>query len=92
MRGGSGAEGRSKGSGAHRRDEAITPSRGRLDEARLFRIIPEQPPQLADVGPEEAAADINPSPDRLEQLRLGQEALGVLGEITQEREGLRPQG
>lgn len=58
----------------------------------LEDALPQSAPHVADVSPEEALADDDVlPPHRFDQLLLGQEPLGMRGEVPQEDERLAPQ-
>jgi hypothetical protein len=74
-----------------RGDEAVaTPVRG-LDEARCPGVVPEGATDLEDRVLRQPPADMDAGPDGRQQLVGRHQPSGMLGEIAQHREGLRPE-
>ena len=72
------------------RFESIAAARNGLDQARP--VVPECPSKFADALHQRIVGDGQIGPDRGEELVLRDEAAVVLGEVSQDREGLRPKG
>src|SRR5262249_17393994 len=76
---------------AHPSDELVpSPGQG-LDEKRVLRTVSQSTPDLENVALEDLRLNDGIGPQRFEQLSLRYQASGMLDEIAQHREGLRPQ-
>ena len=77
---------------AHGRHEAVAPPRHRLDEPRSRTFVSERRPQLADRHADHVLRHRDVSPDGVEQRLLRDQLAGVLGQMHEDGEGLRPEG
>src|SRR5215470_5482828 len=62
-----------------------------FDEARRAGIVAEYAAQLGDTDIETLLLNGGVAPDRVEQLRLGDQLSPPRGQVAQDRPGLRPQ-
>ena len=67
--------------------EAVAALGQRLDEARLAGVVAEHLAQIQHVGTEDLGLDVGFRPESVEKLVVGDEAAGMLDQVTQDHEG-----
>ena len=70
-------------------DEPVAARRHGLDVARVPGIVSNRAPELGDDAGERVVGDGGPFPDRVEELLLGNQAIGVVEQVAEHLERLR---